>query len=42
MGLIHMNMQFLGKKEKEFTEFIPKIFDPILQAHVERQKSVVG
>jgi hypothetical protein len=41
-GIDPYDYAILGKKEKEFTEFIPKVFEPILEDHVKRQKSMVG
>ncbi len=41
-GIDPYDYVLLGKKEKEFTEFIPKIFKPILQEHIEKHKKMAG
>lgn len=41
-GIDPYEYAILGKKEKMFTEFIPKVFDPILKEYVERQKRMAG
>lgn len=41
-GIDPYDYVLLGKKEKEFTEFIPKIFKPILHEHIEKHKKMAG
>ncbi len=39
-GINPYDFALLGKKEKEFTEFIPKIFEPALENYVQQQKAL--